>query len=89
MKYRFMGEVSDEQVRWGSNDDPRGVLVVGRVYELDREPEVHSWHTKLHIGGKRYNSVNFREACDGDRHIVYPNETLCDCADLVKREIFP
>ena len=41
---------SDEQVRWGGNDDPREVLEVGDEYEVE-ETEVHSWHTKIKLKG--------------------------------------
>jgi len=61
-RVRFIG-ASDEQVRWGSNDDPRGILKVGAVYEVARR-DVHSWHTKLELvgfPGKRFNSVCFKE----------------------------
>lgn len=55
---------SDEQVRWGGNDDPRGLLQEGREYEVE-EREVHSWHTKLRLKGypgKVFNSVCFDDA---------------------------
>lgn len=52
---------SDEQVRWGSNDDPRGVLQEGKEYEVE-QAEVHSWHTKIKLVGieGRFNSVSFK-----------------------------
>jgi hypothetical protein len=51
---------TDDQVRWGSNDDPRKVLDTGRVYEIE-SVEVHHWHTKIKLVGVegRFNSVNF------------------------------
>lgn len=53
---------SDEQVAWGSNDDPRGLLEIGRSYHVHTR-DVHSWHTKIELAefpGKRFNSVCFR-----------------------------
>lgn len=60
-KVRYTG-ASDEQVAWGGNDDPRGVLRVGEVYEVERE-EVHKWHTKYSLKGieGRFNSVCFED----------------------------
>lgn len=46
---RYLGTF-DEQVRWGFCQDPRGVLVEGHVYEVERY-EVHTWHTKVFIKG--------------------------------------
>lgn len=65
MRVVYVGdaEVSDAQVRWGGNDDPRGVLQEGVEYQVAEE-EVHSWHTKLHlteVPGRKFNSVHFRE----------------------------
>lgn len=57
MKVKYIG-TDDYQVNWGGNDDPRGVLVEGGLYTVDKV-EVHTWHTKYHINGKRYNSVSF------------------------------
>lgn len=61
MQVRYIG-ASDTQVNWGSNDDPRGVLVEGEVYEVAAR-EVHTWHTKLSLVGVkgRFNSVCFEE----------------------------
>lgn len=62
-RVRYLGNTTDEQVRWGNNDDPRVHLVAGEIYMLSRV-EVHSWHTKFFIADKdglecRFNSVNF------------------------------
>lgn len=53
-------EASDEQVKWGNNDDPRKVLEIGKEYEVEKA-EVHSWHTKVYLVGikGRFNSVHF------------------------------
>lgn len=58
-KVKYIG-ATDDQVRWGGNDDPRLVLVEGGIYEVERE-EVHSWHTKLYLKGipGKFNSVSF------------------------------
>ena len=59
MKVIYAG-TTDEQVRWGGNDDPRGVLVEGTEYELERS-EVHSWHTKFHL--KEFPGMVFNSVC--------------------------
>lgn len=57
MRAKYIG-ASDAQVNWGGNDDPRGVLTEEEIYTVDKV-EPHSWHTKYHINGKKYNSVCF------------------------------
>ncbi len=60
MKVVYRGTF-DEQVQWGSNDDPRGILVDGQEYTLLRE-EVHSWHTKYYLEeypDLKFNSCSF------------------------------
>lgn len=57
---KYIG-ASDEQVNWGGNDDPRGLLTVGTYYIVKRE-EIHSWHTKFELlgyEGKVFNSTSF------------------------------
>lgn len=51
-----------EQVRWGDNDNPNGLLEVGASYEVSCV-EIHSQHTKLSIVGVpgRFNSVSFEK----------------------------
>ena len=53
---------SNEQVRWGGNDDPRECLIQGHIYMIEKV-ETHSWHTKLHLRGVygRFNSVSFEK----------------------------
>lgn len=54
---------SDAQTKWGSNDDPRDILVVGQYYNLLRE-EIHTWHTKYiltEFPDMKFNSVNFED----------------------------
>lgn len=60
---RYIG-ATDDQVRFGGCDDPRGLLVEGFSYEITKE-EVHTWHTKYELvgfDGKLFNSVSF-ELC--------------------------
>lgn len=59
---RYLGS-TEEQVRWGSNDNPEGLLFEGDVYCVERV-EIHSWHTKLYlrgIGGGKFNSTCFEK----------------------------
>lgn len=61
MKVKYI-DCCDEQVAWGDNDDPRGLLRKGEVYEVE-EKIVKSYHTKItlkEIDGK-FNSVCFEE----------------------------
>lgn len=61
-KFKFIG-TDDYQVKWGNNDDPRPLMVIGQEYTLINK-EVHSWHTKYmfkEFPGKKFNSVAFRE----------------------------
>jgi len=61
-KVRYEG-ASTEQVNWGSNDDPRGLLTKGEAYTVSNR-EVHSFHTKLTLAefpGKKFNSASFSE----------------------------
>lgn len=60
-KAKYMGRATDEQVRWGSNDDPRGLLEPGKIYTI-ADVEVHSYHTKIYLvdfPGLKFNSVHF------------------------------
>lgn len=56
---KFIG-CSKEQIQWGNNDDPSGILVVGKTYTISKI-EVHSQHTKISLEGivGRFNSVCF------------------------------
>jgi hypothetical protein len=52
---------SEDAAKWGSNDNPSGVLEVGKEYTVDHT-EVHSWHTKVYLKefpGKKFNSAHF------------------------------
>ncbi|KKP51573.1 MAG: hypothetical protein UR43_C0019G0016 [candidate division TM6 bacterium GW2011_GWF2_33_332] len=59
-KVKFVS-ADDDQVKWGSNDDPRLVLNTDDVYEIE-SIEVHSWHTKIYLKGikGKFNSVSFK-----------------------------
>ena len=59
-KVRYTGAI-DEQVAWGSNDDPRKVLTEGSTYTV-ADVEVHTWHTKVYLEEYpklKFNSVSF------------------------------
>jgi hypothetical protein len=51
---------TQEQIRWGNNDDPSKTLIEGAMYYVENV-EVHSQHTKLTLRGVsgRFNSVCF------------------------------
>ena len=51
---------SQEQINWGSNDDPRSFLIVGKEYTVEKV-DVHSQHTKIKLYNKMgwFNSVCF------------------------------
>lgn len=53
---------NDSQVRWGSNDDPRNVLIEGDIYQIEKV-EIHSSHTKIFLRGVqgKFNSVSFKK----------------------------
>jgi len=50
---------SQEQIRWGNNDDPRSYLIIGREYIIEKV-DVRSQHTKI----KLYNTMGwFNSVC--------------------------
>lgn len=58
----FGEKQTNDQVNWGSNDNPNDLLTVGTLYDVV-EIEVHSWHTKIELAGfpgKKFNNVNFK-----------------------------
>jgi len=62
MKVKYIGSTI-EQVRWGSYDNPEGLLEIGKVYQVLHK-EVHAWHTKLTLKEfpkLKFNSVSFEE----------------------------
>lgn len=58
---RFIG-CDKDQIAWGNNTDPTGILIVGDKYYVEKV-EVHSQHTKLTLRGVsgRFNSVCFEK----------------------------
>jgi len=65
---KFLG-CTIEQVRWGSNDDPTGILIVGDKYYVEHV-HIHSQHTKLELRGikGKFNSVCFEVTHDTRRN---------------------
>lgn len=59
MRVKYIG-TTDDQVRWGGNDDPRGILVEGNEYEVLKE-EVHTWHTKIYL--QDFPALKFNSVC--------------------------
>jgi hypothetical protein len=53
---------TQEQIICRSNDDPRGILIEGYKYYVEKV-EIHSQHTNLHLRGVRakFNSVCFEK----------------------------
>jgi len=61
MKVEYLG-TNTGQIRWGGNDDPRGCLTIGEIYEVESR-KVHSWHTKIVLvgyPGKKFNDASFK-----------------------------
>ena len=58
-KVKYIG-ASQEQINWGSNDDPRHLLNIGSVYEV-ADIEVHSYQIKIKLKDYDlwFNSVCF------------------------------
>lgn len=58
---RFVG-ATPASTRFGSCDDPTGILIEGNTYEVDYT-DVHSMHTKVHLVGIEgaFNSVQFED----------------------------
>ena len=52
---------SEEQVKWGNNDDPRSCLILGKEYIIEKV-DVHKQHTKIKLYNKMgwFNSVCFK-----------------------------
>ena len=69
MKVKYIG-ATDDQVRYGRNDDPRGVLKENEIYEINKE-DVHDWYTKIQLvefPGLWFNNVCF-EYLDSKQNI--------------------
>jgi hypothetical protein len=58
---RFIG-CDKDQIAWGNNTDPTGILIVDDKYYVEKV-EVRSQHTKLTLRGVsgRFNSVCFEK----------------------------
>lgn len=56
---KFIG-CTNEQIKFGSCDDPRDILKVGGNYTVEYV-DVHDWHTKIKLTGinGQFNSVCF------------------------------
>ncbi|NBW58415.1 hypothetical protein EBR43_11705 [bacterium] len=56
---RYLG-CTQEQINWGCNDDPRGILMENTNYYVEHV-HVHSQHTKIELRGikGKFNSVCF------------------------------
>ena len=65
---KYLG-CSKEQVQWGNNDDPNGILIVGDKYHVEHV-YVHSQHTKIELRGVKgkFNSVCFEVTNDTRRN---------------------
>ena len=52
---------SQEQIRWGNNDDPTSYLIIGKDYTIENV-DVRSQHTKIKLYNKMgwFNSVCFK-----------------------------
>ena len=66
MFVRFLGATED-QIRWGLNDDPNKVLNIGEVYEVEAK-QVHMWHTKIKLRGYDgwFNLASFEIIKEGE-----------------------
>jgi hypothetical protein len=58
VKVQYIG-ATDAQVKWGDNDDPRGLLEFGEVYEV-LDVKMHSFHTKITL--KKFPALKFNDA---------------------------
>jgi hypothetical protein len=52
---------SEEQINWGSNDDPEKFLTLNESYRV-RDVEIHSYYIKVFLEGieGKFNSISFR-----------------------------
>jgi hypothetical protein len=57
--FKLVKHNTDDQMNFGGCEDTRKYLISGDVYKGRKE--VHSWHTKIFINGKPFNSVCFEE----------------------------
>ena len=56
-------ECTQEQINWGTNDDPNEILTKDKIYVVS-DVDIHSSHTKLTLDGikGRFNSVCFNKS---------------------------
>ena len=54
------------QINWRGNDDPRELLIEGKIYEVATWDE-RDWHTHVTLIGipGTFNSVHFKEELNG------------------------
>ena len=75
---------SQEQMRWGNNDDPTSYLIIGKNYTIE-EVKVHSQHTKIKLYNKVgwFNSVCFKLKHAGvNRNLEYLKDMDPDSIQL-------
>lgn len=58
-KVRYTG-CTDDQIKWGSHDDPREILVVGEEYTIEHL-EVHSSFTRVFL--QEIDDLSFNSVC--------------------------
>lgn len=75
---RFSSKATKDQIAWGNNEDPNGVLKIGETYAVDSF-DIRSSHTKIMLKVDDevlgpFNSVNFEFGLkdDEDDPINYP-----------------
>ena len=56
-------ECTQEQINWGTNDDPNELLTKDKIYVVS-DVDIHNSHTKLTLDGikGRFNSVCFNKS---------------------------
>jgi len=62
MRVVLAQRASKDQIKWGNNDDPNKVCVIGKIYEVESQ-NIRSMHTKITLVGVdgSFNSVCFLE----------------------------
>ena len=70
---RYIG-ASDDQVKFGGYDDPRGVLEPGGCYNVDHT-NIESWTTGVVLEGVKgeFNSVHFEDV-PSEPEVLIPRE---------------
>ncbi len=60
--FKYVDEPCLEAIKWGSNDDPIGLLEIGKIY--NGKIEVHSSYSAIFLEdfpNKKFNSISFEE----------------------------